>query len=83
MMSRSDDPDRRAQKAEQVEMQVKRITRLVDSLLLMTRLESNGTLANDQVDIAAGCRAQHTGVWFRAVHCSENHEAAWRQNCSG
>jgi len=53
LMSRSDDPDRRAQKAEQIEMQVKRITRLVDSLLLMTRLESNGTLATDQVDIAS------------------------------
>lgn len=51
-MSRSDDPDRRAQKVEQIEIHVQRITRLVDSLLLMTRLESNGTLTSSPVDVS-------------------------------
>jgi len=71
LMVRSDDPDRRAQKAEQVEIQVKRITRLVDSLLLMTRLESNGTLANDPVDIATILR---TTCEIAAENCPDNHD---------
>lgn len=51
LISRFDDPERRTQKAEQITAQVQRITRLVDSLLLMTRLESNGTLASNLVDL--------------------------------
>lgn len=57
LMSRFDDPERRAQKAEQIEIQVKRITRLVDSLLLMTRLESNEAFANDPVDLCETLRS--------------------------
>ena len=49
-MSRSDDPERRAQKARQIEQQIQRITRLVDSLLLMTRLEGNETWTSNRID---------------------------------
>jgi len=52
LMSRAEDPERRAQKVQQIEMHITRITRLLDSLLLMTRLESNGTLANSPVNVA-------------------------------
>jgi len=40
LMSRTDDPERRKQKAAQIDDQVKRITRLIDNLILMAREEA-------------------------------------------
>lgn len=45
LMQRVTDPESRADKAQQIEDQVQLITRLVDGLLLMVRLESSATLA--------------------------------------
>ncbi|MCQ3980671.1 MAG: hypothetical protein DPW09_45275 [Anaerolineae bacterium] len=45
LMQRTDDPENRAGKVRQIEEQVQLITRLVNSLLLMARLESSSTLA--------------------------------------
>jgi PAS domain S-box-containing protein len=53
LMSRSDNPEYRTKNAGKVNMQIKRITRLVDSLLIITKLENNETLASDLLDIGA------------------------------
>ncbi|MFP4323163.1 MAG: PAS domain S-box protein [Anaerolineales bacterium] len=53
LILRVDDPERRTQKAERIEAQIERITRLVDSLLLMTHLASNGSPLTDVVDTKA------------------------------
>jgi signal transduction histidine kinase len=70
LMSRSDDPDRRKQKAKQIEGQIQRITRLVDNLLLMTRLDSDNALANDPVDIEQILR---TACKLAYENCPGNH----------
>jgi len=51
LMSRYEDAARRTQKAAQIEKQIHRITMLVDTLLLMTRLESHDTASYRPVDI--------------------------------
>ncbi|NWG16157.1 MAG: PAS domain S-box protein, partial [Chloroflexi bacterium] len=51
LMQRAADPDSRADKAQQIEEQVQLMTRLVDSLLLMTKLESSSTLARSPVNM--------------------------------
>lgn len=51
LMSRLDDPERRAQKREQISANIQRMTQLLDSLLMMTRLETNGTTSEDIVDV--------------------------------
>jgi len=53
LMSRSEDTERRAEKAGQIEMQVQRITRLLDMLLTMVRVESDGELIRRPVQIEA------------------------------
>jgi len=71
LMSRSDDPEYRTQKTEQITAQVQRITRLVDSLLLMTRLESNDALAIHPVDLRGVLRS----VCAKAEKvCTRNHD---------
>lgn len=70
MMSRLDNPDHRARSAGQIDVQIKRITRLVDSLLLMTKLENNEVLTGNSIDIdtvvRALCEKEDKG-------CSKNH----------
>ena len=51
LMARSNDPECRLHKEEEIGVHIKRITKLVDSLLLMTRLESNGKMARKPVDL--------------------------------
>lgn len=51
LMSRTDDPQRRAQRANKIQEHIQRITRLIDSLLLMTRLESSGIPLVEPVEI--------------------------------
>jgi len=51
LMSRIDNPERRAGKAEQIDRQVQRITRLVDMLLTMAWLESGQPMSQIEVDI--------------------------------
>ena len=51
IISRTDDPLRRQDKAAQIEHQIERITRLIDSMLLMAKLEDNNTLTNSPIDI--------------------------------
>ena len=50
LMSRSDDPARRAQKAQQVESQIQRITRLLDDLLMMAELDGSPRMNLTTVD---------------------------------
>ncbi|MFW5708921.1 MAG: PAS domain S-box protein [Chloroflexota bacterium] len=71
LMLRSDDLERRAQKVNLIERQVKQVTRLVDSLLLLTRLESNGALASSRVNVGDVLRS----VCEKAEEtCAKNHE---------
>lgn len=49
LMARSDKSELRQQKANQITNQVERITRLVDTLLLMVQLEDDAVLAHNQV----------------------------------
>jgi PAS domain S-box-containing protein len=51
LMQRAYDPESRAGKVRQIEEQVQLITRLVNSLLLMARLESSSTLARSPVSM--------------------------------
>lgn len=51
LLARLDDAGRRETKAEQTKTQVHRITKLVDTLLLMARLESSASLAHTLVDV--------------------------------
>lgn len=51
LMQRTDNPENRAGKVRQIEEQVQLITRLVNSLLLMARLESSSTLARSPVSM--------------------------------
>lgn len=51
IMARSDDPERRAAKAVQIANQIKRITRLVDALLLMVRLDNDPADSFTTVDL--------------------------------
>lgn len=53
LITRSDDPENQASRAAVIEQQVRRITRLVDMLLLMTRLESQEQPERTPVDVAA------------------------------
>lgn len=53
LMLRARDEERRQQKAEQIETQVQRITRLVDALLLMATLESGGPDMQRPTDLNA------------------------------
>lgn len=53
LMMRLDDPGKRSSKVAVIEQQVRRISRLVDMLLLMTRLESEENLARESVDLNA------------------------------
>jgi len=71
IMLRSDDPVNRAKKSAQIEMQIKRITRLVDSLLLMTRLEANDALVPAPVDAGAVLQSIYAKA---AKTCAKKHE---------
>lgn len=53
LMMRIDDPDKRSPKAEMIEQQVRRISRLVDMLLLVTKLESQDALIRVPVNLNA------------------------------
>jgi PAS domain S-box-containing protein len=53
LMARSDDPQRRAEKAVQIQQRIQQITTLVDTLLLMAKLESDHRAALQTVDINA------------------------------
>lgn len=53
LMKAADDKDYRLRKADQVDLQVQRIQRLVDMLLMMTRLESGHALRYATVDVSA------------------------------
>jgi PAS domain S-box-containing protein len=53
LLSYADNPEKRHRKADQVEHQVQRITRLVDMLLLMVELESGDTLTRSPVSLDA------------------------------
>ncbi len=52
IMSRSDDRDRRSQSAAKIYTEIERITKLVDTLLMMTRLGNNPVSLDDRVNIA-------------------------------
>ncbi|GAB4519274.1 MAG: hypothetical protein OHK0046_27880 [Anaerolineae bacterium] len=52
-MARATDPDKRFYKAEEIETQVKRMTRLVDMLLTIVKIESLAKLDRAPVDIQA------------------------------
>lgn len=51
LMSKSDDPAKRAQRAGKIEEQVELLNHLIEMLLLMVRLESTQTLKREPVDI--------------------------------
>ena len=51
MISQSDDAEHRVQIAEQIETNINRVTQLIDSLLLMTRLENNAPSTDNLVDV--------------------------------
>ncbi len=51
LMARTDDPDRRQTRAERVQSEVERITRLVDMLLMAARLDSSDTIIDSDVHI--------------------------------
>lgn len=53
LMTRSDDPERRQQKAAQVQEEIERITTLVDSLVFMAKLEGNAFEAHQPLDLSA------------------------------
>ncbi len=53
LLSRINDPEKCQIKTEQIGSQTKRITRLVDMLLMMSRLESSQSLANAPVHVNA------------------------------
>jgi signal transduction histidine kinase len=53
LMARSDDPQRRADKAVQIQQLIQQITTLVDTLLLMAKLESDHRAARQVVDVNA------------------------------
>lgn len=61
LMTRTDDAERRRVKREQIETQVKRITDLVDRLLLMTRLESDEAQPSTRVDVGDILKAECQG----------------------
>lgn len=69
LMSRSDDIERRNRKADQIVSHVQHITRLVDSLLLLTKLESNGNLQTSVVDLRGVLR-----VVCSERKCSQGHK---------
>jgi PAS domain S-box-containing protein len=78
LMSRSDDGAYRESKVEQVGLQVERITKLIDMLMMMARLESNGPLSTVPVQIndvlqsmrdimlRRSCEKQHGIQWWTA-----------------
>lgn len=70
LMTRTDDPERRKQKAAQIEDQVKRITRLIDNLILMARVENGDEHETKPVDIGALVRA---ACQKAANACSKQH----------
>lgn len=51
LMARLDDPQRRVEKGEKIDLQIKKINQLVDALLLMTRLDSADAMAQQPVEI--------------------------------
>ena len=51
LMSRSNDVQQRHNKLEQIESEITHITRLVDMLLLLTRLEVGGTMVSAPIEI--------------------------------
>jgi PAS domain S-box-containing protein len=53
LLSRTDDPTRRAERTAQIELQVNRIKRLVSTLVTLSQLDSGVTLEHKQVDINA------------------------------
>jgi len=53
LMARSDDSQRRAEKAAQIQQRIQQITTLVDTLLLMAKLESDHRVARQSVDVTA------------------------------
>jgi PAS domain S-box-containing protein len=57
-MAKLDDPVRRQAKATRIEQQVMRMTKLVDMLLVMTRLESQSTIEMFSVNVGRVMRAE-------------------------
>jgi len=57
LMARQDDPQRRQQKAEQVNLQVSQVAHLVDMLLLMGKLEDPQPLAKQFIDLPSMLQA--------------------------
>ena len=62
LMKRMDDPEKRADKSRVVEAQVARMTRLVDMLLLMAKLENIKTLTQAGVNLNLVLQTVHDGV---------------------
>lgn len=56
LLLRLEDAERRQQKAERIEAQVQRLTKLVDMQLAMAQLESIPTLARTPIDVGAICK---------------------------
>ncbi len=53
LLTRSDDPQQRLEKKEQIETEIERIIRLIDMLILMTKLENMEALILEAVDVNA------------------------------
>jgi PAS domain S-box-containing protein len=66
LMSRSEDAERRQIKNQQIELQIHRITRLVDMLLLMVKLEAGEELECTPVDIVKLVEAEYQRITANA-----------------
>ncbi len=51
ILNRSNDPVQRDQKRAQIEIEIKRITRLIDMMIIMTKLENTDSLSTDHVNV--------------------------------
>lgn len=71
LILRLDDPARREKKALQIQDQIQRITRLVDSLLLLTRMEGNSELIWQRLHIEDVFRSACNKA---AERCTAEHE---------
>ncbi len=51
ILNRSNDPVQRDQKKTQIEIEIKRITRLIDMMIIMSKLENADSLSTDRVNV--------------------------------
>ena len=71
LMARADDAERRQEKLKQIEQYVQQIAKLVDMLLLMTRLESSEPLREGAIEV--GLVLQST-CWAVMRDCPRQHD---------